>query len=66
MMTMPKETRQIVKAATAAGWRFELRRSGHGRLTAPDGRYVTFSASPRCPNAPRRLLADLRRAGCEV
>lgn len=43
-----------------------LAKSGHFRVTSPDGETVTVSASPRSPRALRDVRADLRRLGAAL
>lgn len=49
------------KLAAKYGGILENRKSGHYRITLPNGRYVTCSVTPRCPFAARRVEQDLKR-----
>lgn len=66
-MKISPEHRKLVKKATAQGWSVEQRRSGHNRLTSPDGqRHVTFAATCSDRRAWLRFRNDLRHAGVDV
>lgn len=64
---MNKDYRVVVRAATRCPHRWQLsrRRSGHNRLTLPDGRFVTFPGTGSDVNGARNLARDLSRlCGC--
>lgn len=66
-MKISPEHRKLVKKARAQGWTLEQRKSGHNRLTSPDGqRYITFAATASDHRAWKAFRADLRHAGVDV
>ena len=66
---MNKTYRKVVRAAKRCphGWALtQRRRSGHNRLSLPDGRFVTFPCTSSDVNGARNLARDLRRVcGCD-
>lgn len=61
---MDKDTRKVLKAAEQQGFTWDLTMSGHPRVYAPDGSFVTtFAGTASDWRGLRNGLAKLRRAG---
>jgi hypothetical protein len=59
---MTKEMKQIVREATALGWRVEPTRNGHLGFYSPDGLHVIHaSGTPSDWRMYRNLRADIQR-----
>ena len=57
--TPPRHLRPLMRNL-GPGWRWETRPGGHGRITSPDGRYVTASITPKnADHAARRVARDI-------
>ena len=65
---VPKRLQAIVKVAEAAGWRYDVTRKGHPRLTPPggSGAPVTFALTPSDKRGDKNSIAALRRAGLRI
>lgn len=61
-MNLRKRIREIERRAGIVFVAITFTGSGHVRLTLPNGRRVTCSASPSCPFAIRNIVGDIRRA----
>lgn len=57
--TTCKDMDRVVGALIKDGW--VLTKNGHGRLTHPSGKYITFSATPSDKYAYRQLERDVKR-----
>jgi hypothetical protein len=57
--TACKDMDRVVTALVKAGWEFT--KNGHGRVTHPSGRYITFSMTPSDKYAFRQLERDVKR-----
>jgi hypothetical protein len=56
-------TRDLIRLATATGWRGSRTSGGHLRLDHPNATMPVFAAStPSCPRSIKNTLADMRRA----
>lgn len=56
-----KDASKIIQSLVNDGWMFSVSGTGHGRVTHPSGRYVTFATSPSDRNAHRQFERDVRR-----
>lgn len=54
-----KDMDRVVHALVKDGWAFSV--NGHGRVTHPSGRYITFSVTPSDKYAFRQLERDVKR-----
>lgn len=58
------ERRHLFRALRRAGWSIGVGGTGHYKLLAPDGEFVTtIPATPSDHRARRNAIAALRRAG---
>lgn len=58
------EIRVLLRVAERQRFSVELRKSGHYRVTGPDGRWTTIPATPRMSRGVRQqITAKLRRIG---
>jgi hypothetical protein len=56
--------RQVLREARRQGWRVELRRGGHYKLYAPDGKNIVSAAStPGSPASIHDTIAKMRSFG---
>lgn len=55
-----KDIAKIVRIRVRAGWSFR-RGKKHGKLVAPDGRFVIVPSTPSDGRAVWNFLGDLRR-----
>lgn len=55
-----KDIAKIVRIRVRTGWSFR-RGKKHGKLVAPDGRFVIVPSTPSDGRAVRNFLGDLRR-----
>ncbi|GAA1981380.1 hypothetical protein GCM10009799_03090 [Nocardiopsis rhodophaea] len=60
---LPEQLRGLARAARAAGWRIERRRSGHLAWIPPRGPRLFTSSTPSDRRSVRNDVAMLRRAG---
>lgn len=72
---VPKRLKKIVKAAEAAGWRYDVNKGNHHRLWPPKGTLmpdgepcgpIQFACSPSDIRGDRNAIARLRRAGLDI
>lgn len=64
---VPKDYRQIVRMARAAGWVATRTRQGHVKLTAPDGSYsMPIPGSSNSRRLRKSIVLRLRRYGLDV
>ncbi len=63
MSTYRRWMKAAMKLALKLGWRVGL--NGHVKFTHPNGKSVSASWSPRCPET-HRVARDLRRLGLPV
>ena len=54
-----KDMERVIKSLVKDGWVYS--KNGHGRVTHPSGRYLTFSATPSDKYAFKQLERDVRR-----
>ena len=54
-----KDMERVIKSLVKAGWVYS--KNGHGRVTHPSGRYLTFSVTPSDKYAFRQLERDVKR-----
>jgi hypothetical protein len=60
-MSARTDMRRLIRAAERAGLVY-TRGQKHGRLTSPSsGRFISISCTPSDFNAPRRVVADLKK-----
>jgi predicted RNA binding protein YcfA (HicA-like mRNA interferase family) len=57
--TRCKDMNQVINRLVKEGW--VLTKNGHGRITHPNGGYITFSITPSDKYAYRQLERDVRR-----
>lgn len=62
-MKVPKDLRDVQRAAEAAGWTVTATRKHHLKWTAPGGAMVFSSSTPSCSRNKQNTLKDLRRYG---
>lgn len=62
---LPKDYRKLVNAALRQGWTLTVSRSGHPKLTAPDGRATPVPSSSRTPQMFRGWANRLRKMGLD-
>lgn len=60
-MAHSKEQRALARQGERDGYQLEPRRSGHWRLSAPCGCYMTFSNSPRHSGGTEAAQRDYRK-----
>jgi hypothetical protein len=60
-----KDTQRLLRAVTAAGGTYQLRKSGHYRITGPGGHYFT-AATPSDWRSLRNTIAGLRSVGLDL
>lgn len=66
-MVTKKDAAQLVKRLRAQGWRCELTRNNHWRLTPPDGGTpVFYSTTPSDWRGYKNVIAQLRRRGANL
>lgn len=63
---MQKQTKQFLQEVEADGWSWELRRSGHLKLTGPSGEIAFAAATPSDRRALQNIRSDMRRATRQV
>jgi predicted RNA binding protein YcfA (HicA-like mRNA interferase family) len=67
LRAVPRELRDLVKAAIAAGWTLTQSRGNcHLHLRSPQRRLVVVASSTRSKSSHHRLRGDLRRAGLPI
>lgn len=59
-----KDIRQLLATAVRRGCTVRLAKSGHWRVTGPNGKTVTVAYSPRA-RCTKAIRADLRRIGAD-
>jgi len=57
--TQCKEMNRVITALVKDGWVFS--QNGHGRVTHPSGKYITFSVTPSDKYAFKQLERDVKR-----
>mgnify|MGYP003335905422 FL=1 len=57
--TSCKDMDRVITSLVKDGWVFS--KNGHGRVTHPCGRYITFSLTPSDKYAFRQLERDVKR-----
>lgn len=66
-MASKKDVDQVIKVLRAQGWRCELTRNNHWRLTPPGGGTPVFhSSTPSDHRGIKNLKAILRRRGAKL
>lgn len=63
-MAWKKELKELLGEAEKQGWRVELRKGGHYKLYAPDGKHiVTVGSTPSGRRGLANTVAMMRRYG---
>lgn len=62
-----KEIKAIIRQLEDQGWTVEIRRGGHYRAKAPDGKGIAFfPVTPSDHRGLKNLKADLRKLGAKI